>query len=762
MPKALSAYQYAYLLNEALQNDGKTAAYTSADFEAFRNGTNPVTHPNVDWFKEVMKKQAPVQSYNLGVSGGGKVAQYLVNLEYMKEDGLFRTSPANSYNTNLEYQRFLITSKININITDDFKAGVTVIGRIEDGNQQGALSSNVLYSVYTTPNNAYPICNPNGSYGGNVSFTNNILSQNINSGYTTDNARDVAANLNLDYDLGKLVQGLHIKAIGSVSSQSRSALSRSKQSITYQYIPGKAGEEAKYDPFGETISQSNDFIPVSNYQYLYGQLGLDYNTTINKHGIGAGIFADVQQVLTNYNLPNEPANLYVQVKYNYEKKYFAEAAINRSYYNGYAPGKKWGTFYAFGLGWLISHERFLADVSWLDLWKIRGVYGKTGSGIDNAGYYTWRQSFSAEAVSDYSYPQGYSRAGFQLAVLENNPLANTNLTWEKAHKTSIGTDVQLFNKSLSFTADYYYDYYFDMLQLRGKSIELIGMSYPVENMGKYSAQGIELSVSYQNNIGRFNYFIAANWNRESTKLIFMDEQFVAKSEEYNKRTGKSMSAMFGLVADGFFSSQEEINSSPVVEGYTIVPGDVKYIDMNGDGVIDQYDQQVIGGDKPLSYFGLNLGFEYFGFDFSVLFHGVYNRDIYLGDPVLMAGFQPVEQGYGQAYEHMMNRWTPETAETATLPRLTAGGNAYNSAPNDFMTSLWVKSGNYIRLKNISIGYTLPDSFSRNFLGGLRVKLFVNGQNLFTQSACKLVDPEVTDFVSYPMLRTFSAGINVKF
>ena len=761
MPKPLSSSQYAYLLNEALQNDGKTPAYTYNDYEAFKNGT--ATHPNVNWYDQVLKKQAPIQSYSLNVSGGGKVAQYFVNLEYMNEEGLFRTSSANSYNTNSEYSRYLITSKINVNVTDEFKAGVTVIGRIEDGNQQGARSANILHAIYTTPNGAYPIYNPNGSYGGNVSFTNNLWSQAVNSGYATDNARDAVANLNLNYDLHKLVKGLSAKAIGSVSTQSRSAIIRSKQSSVYQYIPGKVeGDEPMYDPFGNTVTQSNSFIPVSNYQYMYGQLGLDYGTTIGKHGIDASIFADVRQVLTNYNLPDKPTNLYAQAKYNYAKKYFAEAAINRSYYNGYAPGKRWGTFYAFGLGWNVSKESFLADVEWLDLWKLRGVYGLTGSGIDNAGYYSWRQSFNGNTVSEFSYPQGYSRGGFQLAVVENNPLANVNLTWEKAHKTNIGTDIELFNKHVVFTADYYYDKYFDMLQTRGKSIELIGMSYPAENIGKHSVQGVELSATYQNRIGKVNYFVSANWSRESTELLFMDEQTIAKSEIYNQRTGKPMSAIFGLVADGFFSSEAEIASSPVIEGFTIRPGDVRYKDLNGDGVVDQYDQRMIGGDKPVSYFGLNLGLEYCGFDFSVLFQGAYNRDLYFGDAVFMAGFQTIGQSYGQAYEHMINRWTPETAATATFPRLSAGGNPYNMNPNYLATSMWVRSGNYIRLKNMSVGYTFPEAFSRNYFGGMKVKVFVAGQNLLTQSACKLVDPEVMNFTSSPLLRGFNAGINIKF
>lgn len=192
----------------------------------------------------------------------------------------------------------------------------------------------------------------------------------------------------------------------------------------------------------------------------------------------------------------------------------------------------------------------------------------------------------------------------------------------------------------------------------------------------------------------------------------------------------------------------------------IQPGDVKYKDLNGDKVINEFDRTVIGGDKPYSYFGIDLGFEWKGLEFSMLWQGAYNRDYYLGDVTLTEGFQQNGQFYGQAYENMLGRWTPETAETATFPRLTAGGNNYNRG-NGWNSSFWLRSGNYIRLKNISLGYNLPDSFCRNYLGGLRVKLFVNGQNLFTKSACDFVDPEVS-FTSYPLQRCISTGINIRF
>lgn len=756
-PNPLSAHQYAYLLNEALQNDGKEPFYTYDDFNKFRTQSNPYTHPNVNWFDEILNKTSTTQSYNLNVTGGNKFAQYFVSVGYMGENGLFSNpTESDAHDTNLSYSRYMISSKVNINITDDFTAKVTLLGRVEDGNQPGAKYSNLLNAIYTTPNNAYPIKNPNGTWGGNVTFDNNLMSQAINSGYIMDTARDMVGGINLKYDFNKLVKGLSARLVGNVSIQNRSYTERSKRAPVHSYGFDKEGKEI-YTQYGSSNSQINRFYSVTSYQQMYGQFAVDYNRRFGVHGVKATLMGDTRHTLANYDLPQLPSNIIVDVAYDYAEKYFVQAALSESYYNRYAPGKRWGTFYAFGLGWDISKEDFMENADWLNQLKLRGVFGKTGNGIDNSGYYMYRQTFSH--IGTAGYPLGTEMSAMGNVTMENTPLANPFLTWEKAYKLNVGVDLAMFNNRLKFTADYYNDKYFDLLQNRGKSIELIGQYYPMENIGKVRRFGGDLSITYQDRVNDFSYYVSANWSCEQSKLLYMDEQEVP--EEYLRQTGRPAGAIYGLVADGFFTTREEIEKSPVIEGFeNIQPGDIKYKDLNNDKVINEFDRTVIGGDKPYSYFGIDLGFKWRGLDFSMFWQGAYNRDLYLQDWTLLEGFQANGRYYGQAYENMLGRWTPETAESATFPRLTAGGNEYNRG-NGWNSSFWLRSGNFIRLKDISLGYNLPDSFCNNYLGGLRLKIFVNGQNLFTKSACDLVDPEV-GFTSYPLQRCISTGINIRF
>jgi TonB-linked SusC/RagA family outer membrane protein len=759
LPKPLPAYQYAYLLNEALLNDGKPPAYTAADFAAYRNQTDPIGHPDVNWYNTILRDHSGINRYNLNVTGGGATARYVIGLNYMNQNGMFVTSDANSYNTNAQLKRYMINSRIDIDVNKNFNAQLQLVGRLQDGNQPGATTATILQGLLTTPNNAYPIYNPNGSFGGNVNYTQNLMAQTIASGYMADHLHDVLVNLDLNYKFDNWVKGWWAKAKGNISVQEASNQDRSKQAPVFSQSISATGDTA-YHRFGSTINQVNNFTNTSWARYRFVQLSTGYDRQFGDHAISAMLLFDQKNVLLNYDIPSELTNYAGKATYNYKEKYFAEGALNYSGYNRYAPGHQYGLFYAGGVGWNMAKENWMQSLSgWLDQLKLRVTYGRTGNAnVDNYGYYIWRQHYQQVAGT---YPIGSNYPNGAGLAEQGNPgsqvLANINATWERADKLDAGIDLAFFHNRLSLTADYYHERYFDVMQTRGRSIALIGANYPPENIGIDLYQGGELTLTWQDRIGSLNYFFTGNASMQQSKVIFMDEQYQPYS--WNVHTGHPVGQRYGLIADGLFQTGAEAAAAPTIAGYTPHAGDIKYKDLNNDGVIDQFDVAPIGKERPMIYYGLTAGINYKGIEASVLLQGVANREEYTGNGYLDAGFQGQNNGYSQAYVQALGRWIPETATMATYPRLTAGGNGYNYAPLFQSNSYFLQNGNYIRIKNVNIGYNLPYVWIRKLkLRG--IKVFANAQNLFTHAAYKGIDPEVP-FPSYPMQKVINTGITVK-
>ena len=760
LPTPLPAYQYAYLLNEALLNDSKAPAYTSADFNAYRYHTDPTGHPDVDWYKTILQSQAPLNRYNLHVAGGGSTARYVIGLNYMDQKGLFVSSNANSYNTNADLKRYMVNSKIDIDVNREFNIGLQIFGRLQDGNQPGATTALLLKNLLTTPNNAYPVYNPNGSYGGNTNYTQNLLSQTVNSGYQSDHLHDVMANLDLHYKFDKWVKGWWAGARGNISVQESNLLNRSKQDIVFARTISSTGDTS-YHQYGATVNQSNTFTNTSWARYRYVQLSTGYDRSFGDHKVSAMLLFDQKTVLLNYDIPSNLTNYGGKASYSYKNRYFAEAALDYSGYDRYATGNRYGLFYAGGLGWDMAKERWLqSQSSWLNQLKWRVTWGRTGNAnVDNYGYYIWRQYF--ESVGG-TYPIG-SNYPNSIGLAEqgtpgNQVLANVNATWERADKLDAGLDISILHNHLQITADYYHERYFDVMQQRGRSIALIGANYPAENIGIDLYYGGELTLTYQDHVGDLNFFLTGNASIQQSKVIYMDEQYEAYP--WNVHTGHPVGQRFGLIADGLFQTGAGATAAPTIAGYTPIAGDIRYKDLNHDGIIDQFDVAPIGKERPLIYYGLTAGCSFKGVEISVLLQGMANREEYTGNNYLDAGFQGQNNGYSQAYIQAQGRWIPENAAVAIEPRLTAGGNGYNYAPLFLSNSFFLQNGNYIRIKNVDIGYNLPWSWLKRVkLRGIRI--FANAQNLFTHAAYKGIDPEV-NLPNYPLQKVINTGVTVKF
>jgi len=746
-PKPLDAYQYAYLYNEALQNVGRSPAFSESDFNAFRSGESPLLYPNVNWYDQVLKDDAPITKYNLGINGGGKTARYSLGLSYMNQQGMFKMADAGDNNLSLD--RYLINSSIDVDVTNNFNIGLQLFGRIQDGRQPGAGTGNILSALYSTPNNSYPVLNDDGSYGGSSVYNTNLYQQVTGSGYLLDNTRDLMANLDMKYKFDQWLPGLYLKGKLNVSATSSSLIDRSRKQPVYDVSYNTLGN-AVYTRYGVISDQPNSFATTSTTNSFYAQGMLGYDTSIgDSHHISGKLFVDQQISNFQFDLPAKYTNMAATGSYNYENRYFAEAAVNYSGFNRFQAGNRFGVFYAAGLGWDIASEAFIRDnLNWVNQLKLRATYGRTGNTNEGAlGYYSWRASFGQDGTNGYDLGYQYS---FKSGIVERG-LANVDATWEKANKLNIGLDLALFDSHIKVVADVYRDKYFDLLQQRGSTIELIGMSYPNENIGENLYSGQELSITYQNKVHNFNYFITANASRMKTEVLYMNE--VQQRYSWNNRTGMPVGQVFGYQANGLIQTQAEADSAPRLGGTQVFPGDVKLVDLNGDGIINLFDQTALGNTKPIIYYGATLGFSVKGFDCSVLLQGVKNRTYQQTDYAFGSG------GDRQGYEYLLGRWTPETATTATYPRLTVGFNA-NNTPYLNNSSFWTHSGEYFRIRNIDVGYTLPFSITNRIkVAGLRV--FANAQNLFTSTPYDRLDPEIYGDNSYPIQKVLNFGVNIK-
>lgn len=748
-PEPLTAYQYAYLYNEALTNSGRQPVYSQEDFDLFKNGNSPLLYPDVNWYNTVLRDNNPITKYNLGVSGGLKNARYALSLSYLHQEGMFQSSDAFDYDTNLDQKRYLINSSIEVDVTKDFTIGLQLFGRIQDGRQPGAGVSGILNSLYTTPNNAYPIFNDDGSYGGSSIFTTNLYQQVTGSGYLLDNTRDVLANMDFHYKLDQFLPGLYAKGKVNVSSTSSSIINRQRVQPVYDVRYNDEGV-LTYIRYGSISDQPNSFSTTSTANFFYFQGALGYDNQIGEgHHVGGKIFVDQQTSNYQFDLPSIHTNFAATGNYSYKNKYFTELGVTYSGFNRFQPGSKYGLFYAAGLGWDLAQESFLSDQSdWLDQLKLRAVYGKTGNTNEGAlGYYSWRASYGQDGANGYDFSSEYG----PIYSLVEKGLANVNGTWEKGNKFNIGLDVSLWKSMFRLTAEYYRDRYYDLLQQRGSTIDLIGISYPNENIGENLYEGQEVDLTFQQHVGKFKYFITANASRMRTEVLYMNEMTQAYS--WNRRTGMPVNQTFGYVADGLIQTQQEADAAPLLAGNEVHPGDVKLVDLNGDGIINIYDQTALGNTKPIIYYGVTLGFQAYGFDFSMLLQGAANRTYQQTD------YSFGSNGESQGYSYMTGRWTPETASTATYPRLTIGFDPTNT-PYLNNSSFWTRSGEYLRVRNINLGYEIPAHWSRK-IGLSQLRVFTTAQNLLTFTPYSRLDPEIHGETSYPAQRIINFGINIK-
>ena len=749
--KPLNSFNYATLRNEALKNDGvdinSGLYYPQVALDAYRDHTDPLNYPDVDYRKEITKNQSLFNRYTLSTTGGGRFARYFVSLDHVDQRGLFISPDSlKNYTTSNYFKSYAVRSNIDLNITNKISAGIYLLGRIQNSNEPGAGTASVLANLQSTPANAYPLLNSNGSFAGTQLFQNNLLAQTVAGGYRQAFNRDILVSLYLKRSLDEILKGMWIKAKASYNSTLTENITRNRSFAVFQ--PNSGG----YTQFGNNgILANGNGVPVQG-RMDYQELSLGYDVAFDKHNLNVLLLANRDNSTNAFSpqeLPYTILGTSGRFSYNYDGRFIVEGSFGLNGSNRYPDegSTKFGFFPAMGLGWNLEREGFMKSLTFVDRLKVFTSYGVNG--WDNPGYFNYYPRFY-----DSASPYFGTGAGTVTGITEGT-LPNSGLTFEKANKFNIGVSGSILSSRLSFTAEYFNNKYYDLVMQSGSNSALIGNSYSDENVGKQKYFGWEGQLNWQDQIGKVKYFVGFNLNSVGSKVLGMEE--AAYPHSWMQRTGQPVNQTFGYIADGLFQDQAEIDASAKPVGYTAQPGDIKYRDLNSDGKIDQYDVTAVGTTKPLFFYGVSFGLGWKSFDLSALLQGVENRNLYVGGSNYWA-FQ--NNGIGQAYEHNLNRWTPANAAGATYPRLSYGANLNNNATSSF----WARSGDYFRLKNVELGYTLPSSLvSKVRLSTVRV--FATGYNLFAKSSDGIDDRDPEAFFGeggYPLQRVFNFGVNVKF
>ena len=746
LPEFLGAYDYATLYNEALVNDGKSPFYTPMDLEAYKTGNDPIFHPDVDWYGTILRKAAPITNYNFTASGSNEYFRYFVLLNVLDDRSLYRKAGnVSDFSKNGTYTRYNFRTIIDVKLSKRLQGAVTLGGTIEDKTNPGTSenTSGMFDLMSSIAPNAFPVYVSTGMYGGNSMYSN-PLGDLMQTGYTSYNGRSLQAIFQLKGDLGFITPGLSVNGAVGFNTYFKSYSKKSRQYARYSVDRDNA-DEIIYTTYGQNTSLAGDESSSSQWRDYSLQASLNYNRTFNGlHNIDAiylGSYNDY--VVTGTDLSYKNIAMGGRVTYSYDKRYIGEFSFGYNGTENFPKGHRFGFFPAGSLGWILSNEAFLKGNPILNYLKLRASYGIVGN--DNIGGIR------------YMFDQYYDGYGYHLGNSNNvqdglvqGKLANPDVTWEKEKKFNVGFEATLVNK-IDVSFDYFIQKRSNILSQPYRTVpDYLGISRPDINIGKVGNKGLETSIRY-NGIGKkdLTYFVETSLWYAKNKVVYNAEAI--QENEYLYGTGRIVGQPFVLEAIGFFKDEDDILKSPTQTFTDVRPGDIKYKDQNKDGKIDSNDYYPIGyTSMPQITLGLHGGITFKGFDMDIFFQGAANRTVYCGGKYYHA-FQNDAKGSSIA----LGRWTPETAETATYPRLSSENNLNNYQASSF----WQKNGNFLKLRSLEIGYTLPFQLSRK-INLEKVRIFANGTNLFSLDHMDgFTDPETMS--GYPALRTISFGLSIQ-
>ncbi|MFC3559265.1 SusC/RagA family TonB-linked outer membrane protein [Pedobacter jamesrossensis] len=783
----MNSFDYANSFNQALFNDAYindsqasfTPRFSQSDLAKYRSGEDPVFFPNVNWYDLIFKPSAGQQQHNLNIRGGTEKVKYFISAGFFDQEALFNTNAvASAVDQQLKYRRYNFRSNLDFEVTKKFKVTLRLSSQTEDrsgpnvANTRGIID-NVL--------RATPLSSPGIIDGKLISLSGNGSDNPLiglyNNGYRTRFNNTLNGSIRLDHNLDFITPGLTTHAEVAYQNFNAQQTTYTNSVVLYRAIRGANGA-TNIVPLGDEQTLGGFAVAPDKNNRLTSEFAFDYKRKFGNHYVtGLALYNQIRATDPSYFdlVANTYQSVVGRATYDFKSKYLVEIALAYNGSENFAPGQRFGFFPSFSAGWVPTQEGFFPKNKILSFLKIRGSYGEVGNDQIGSNFLQSNNRFLYRPTAfnrTGGYYTGLNLSGYRLIGGRNGTRegrgSNPNLTWERAIKSNIGFDANLLDERFNLTFDIFQENRDNILATFQTIGGNLGFQAAPENFGKMKNRGLEFDLGFKDKIGEFNYFIRGNYSFARNTILEQDE--ITRTFSYQNRTGNRFGQGFGLIADGFFNSWEEVNDAnrPFydVQNNKLQPGDVKFRDVNGDGIVNFDDVVPIGySDIPEVTYGFNIGGTFKGFDFSVLFQGTDNVSLQYSRRTTQAFFDAIPTG---AVNTLLESWTPERYAQGlpiNFPRFAVGNNT--SDKNNYRTStLFYADASYLRLKNVEIGYSLSSKVFQK----LRIKsarFYITANNLFTWSkVVKGIDPENpttnANEEPYPLVKTVNFGTSINF
>lgn len=785
---------YMNAANEAMRNDGIATKYTEDQIRNTIAGKDPYLYPNVDWLKEIFNDWGHNRRVNVNVRGGSEKVAYYASVSYFNETGMTVTDKnINTYDSKMKYSRYNFTTNLNIDVTPTTKVEIGAQGYLGEGNYPAISSADLYDAAMSISPVEYPkMFFVNGeAYVPGTSTNNNFnnpYSQATRRGYDNLTKNQIYSNLRVTQNLDMLTKGLKLTAMYAFDVYNEIHVHQDRAESTYNFLDTSVPYDMNGQPILQRIYEGSNVLSykqeTSGNKKTYLEASLNYDRTFNDDHRVSALFLFNQQSKLLYPkgtledaIPYRMMGIAGRATYSWKDRYFAEFNIGYNGAENFSPKHRFGTFPAFGVGWVVSNEKFWQPLSKaVSFLKIRYTDGKVGNSEVSDRRFMYLDQMKENGDYGYKFgPNGTKWAGYETVNMA------VDLIWEESRKQDLGIDLKLFNDDLSIVFDLFKERRENILLKREHSMpSFLGYntSAPYGNIGIIENKGFDGTIEYNKRINK-DWVIALRGNVTFNKDKWIQGELPEQKYEWMNQYGRNINGAKGYVAEGLFTQAEiddmarweslsaankAITPKPFASQFgTVKAGDIKYKDLNNDGQIDAYDQTYISrGDVPTTVYGFGFTVGWKDLSVGMMFQGVAGAERVLNG----SSINPFNGGGGSGnlYSNIDDRWTEENPDqNAFYPRLSYGSETTSSINNFQKSTWWVRNMNFLRLKTLQLSYNLPKPWV-NKVHLKNAAVYVMGTNLFTLSRFKLWDPELNtdNGASYPNTTSYSVGINFTF